>query len=138
MAANQGRYGLFQLKTGIEHVVGINSPGQRIPLARLTALCHPITSPVFTDLFRSANTRRSQGVREAEVFAGIRALKIPAAYARDQWYVEAPRNCEARLAQLRTAQQQTAHAVATRERRRRVDWPIGFGSWRPSEIEVVK
>jgi hypothetical protein len=50
-----------------------------------------------------------KGVREAEGFAGIRALKIPAAFFRGQWYVEAPPNTEARLAQLRTAQQQTAH-----------------------------
>jgi hypothetical protein len=48
-----------------------------------------------------------KGVREAEVFAGIRALKIPSAFFRGQWYVEAPPNTEARLAQLRTDKAET-------------------------------
>jgi hypothetical protein len=47
-----------------------------------------------------------KGVKEAEVLSFVRALKIPSAFFRGQWYVEAPPNCEARLAQLR-AQQQT-------------------------------
>jgi hypothetical protein len=42
-----------------------------------------------------------KGVREAEVLAAIRALKIRSAYSNEQWYIEAPPNCEARLAQLR-------------------------------------
>ncbi len=42
-----------------------------------------------------------KGVREADVLAFIHELKIRSAYFRGQWWVEAPRNCEARLAQLR-------------------------------------
>jgi hypothetical protein len=42
-----------------------------------------------------------EGLKEADVLAVIGQLKIPAAYFRGQWYVEAPPNCEARLAQLR-------------------------------------
>ncbi len=42
-----------------------------------------------------------EGLREADVLAVIGQLKIPAAFFRGQWFVEAPPNCEARLAQLR-------------------------------------
>jgi hypothetical protein len=63
-----------------------------------------------------------EGVREAEVFAAIRALTIPSAFSRGQWYVEAPPNCEARgLLNC---------AVTKRDRRRKADWSIGFGGWR--------
>ena len=46
-----------------------------------------------------------KGIREAEVLASIHALKIPSAFFRGQWYVEAPPNYEERLAQLRREQQ---------------------------------
>jgi hypothetical protein len=46
-----------------------------------------------------------KGVREAEVLGAIRALKIRSAFFRGQWYVEAPPNCEERLAQLRGERQ---------------------------------
>ena len=45
-----------------------------------------------------------EGLREADVLAVIGQLKIPAAYFRGQWFVEAPPNCEARLGQLRAKQ----------------------------------
>jgi hypothetical protein len=45
-----------------------------------------------------------EGLREADVLATIGQLKIPAAYFRGQWFVEAPPNCETRLAQLRAKQ----------------------------------
>jgi hypothetical protein len=37
------------------------------------------------------------GVREAEVLAAIRALRISYAHSNGEWWVKAPRNCEARL-----------------------------------------
>ena len=43
-----------------------------------------------------------KGIREAEVLAAIRTLKVPSAFFRSQWYVEAPPNCQERLAQLRS------------------------------------
>jgi hypothetical protein len=43
-------------------------------------------------------------VREADVLAIIGQLKIPAAFFQGQWFVEAPPNTEARLAQLRAEQ----------------------------------
>jgi hypothetical protein len=46
-----------------------------------------------------------KGLSEAQVLTFIRELKIrKAAYFRGQWFIEAPRNCEARLAQLRGEQ----------------------------------
>ncbi len=53
-----------------------------------------------------------KGIREAEVLAAIHALKIPSAFFRGQWYVEAPPNCQDRLSQLRREQ----HAHDTREK----------------------
>ena len=43
------------------------------------------------------------GASEAAVVASMRAYKIPASYARGEWWLSAPRNSEARLAQLRQA-----------------------------------
>ena len=48
-----------------------------------------------------------EGLREADVLAVIGQLKISAAFFRDQWWVEAPRNCEARLTQLRSDKAET-------------------------------
>jgi hypothetical protein len=45
-----------------------------------------------------------KGLREADVLAAIGQLKIPGAYFRGQWFIEAPSNCEARLAELRAKQ----------------------------------
>src|SRR6516162_3353498 len=45
-----------------------------------------------------------ENLREADVLAVIGQQKIPSAYFRGQWFLEAPRNCEARLAQLRGEQ----------------------------------
>src|SRR5262249_35121479 len=45
--------------------------------------------------------------------AVIGQLKIPAAYFRGQWYVEAPPNCEDKLAQLRGLSQTADHGVAS-------------------------
>jgi hypothetical protein len=50
-----------------------------------------------------------QGLREEDMLAVIGQLKIPSAYFQGQWYVEAPLNCEARLAQLRGEQQDGAN-----------------------------
>src|SRR5207249_577003 len=66
------------------------------------------------------------GMREAEVLAAIRALKIPSAFFRGQWYVEAPPNCEARLAQLRGERQtpQSDDKAGTRKEKEAdvLDW----------------
>jgi hypothetical protein len=59
---------------------------------RVPGLDRPVTVSEYAKL---------KGIREAEVLASIRALKIPGAFFRGQWYVETPLNCEERLAQLR-------------------------------------
>jgi hypothetical protein len=46
-----------------------------------------------------------EGLREADVLAVIGQFKIPAVFFRGQWFVEAPPNCQGRLAQLRDAKQ---------------------------------
>jgi uncharacterized protein DUF3883 len=43
------------------------------------------------------------GASEAAVVASMRAYKLPARYAQGEWWLEAPPNSEARLAQLRRA-----------------------------------
>ena len=48
---------------------------------------------------------RLEGIGEADVLAIIGQLKIPAAFFQGQWFVEAPPNCEARLAELRRGPQ---------------------------------
>jgi hypothetical protein len=48
---------------------------------------------------------KRKDVRGADVLAIIGQLKIPAAFFRGQWYVEAPPGCEERLARLRAEQQ---------------------------------
>jgi hypothetical protein len=45
------------------------------------------------------------GATKAAVIVSIRTLKIPAEYADGQWWVEAPRNSEVLLAELRRGQQ---------------------------------
>jgi hypothetical protein len=52
-----------------------------------------------------------KGLSEAQVLTFIRELKIrKAAYFRGQWFIEALRNCEARLAQLRGEQPKSRKA----------------------------
>jgi hypothetical protein len=60
------------------------------------------------------------GVREAGVYAAIQALKIRSAYSNGQWYIEAPPNCEARLARLRRDK------AGTRKEGGLADWVRGL------------
>ena len=59
---------------------------------RVPGLKRPVSLSEYAEL---------EGLRLADVLAAIRQLKIPAAYFRWRWWVEAPPNSEARLAQLR-------------------------------------
>jgi hypothetical protein len=56
-----------------------------------------------------------EGLREADVLAVIGQLKIPAAFFRGQWWVEAPPNSEARLAQLRGSRSLWRHTSFPRQ-----------------------
>jgi hypothetical protein len=65
-------------------------------------LDRPVTVREYADL---------EGLSETLVLTLIRELKIrKAAYFRGQWFIEAPRNCEARLARLRGEQPKSRKA----------------------------
>jgi hypothetical protein len=65
-----------------------------------------------------------EGLREADVLALMGQLKVPAAYFQGQWYIEAPPNCEERLAQLRSDK------PGTRKEGGLADWVRGLADER--------